>query len=80
MDLVYFLKEKLRVATYLYESAAPLFEEIHRKIGEHEPPYDSTGDPEGYDGDEFLGNLRQVHRVRSRHLTKTSYNKPLTRI
>jgi hypothetical protein len=53
MDLVHFLKEKLHVADYLYESAAPLFEEIHRKIGEHEPPYLYTGDPEDYCGDEF---------------------------
>jgi hypothetical protein len=53
MDLVYFLKEKLRVVSYLYESAAPLFEEIHRKIDEHEPPYLFTGDPEDYRGDEF---------------------------
>jgi len=53
MDLVHFLKEKLRVANYLYENAAPLFEEIHRKIGEHEPPYHFAGDPEDCCGDEF---------------------------
>jgi hypothetical protein len=53
MDLVHFLKEKLHVADYLYESAAPVFEEIHRKIGEHEPPYLYTGDFEDYCGDEF---------------------------
>jgi hypothetical protein len=53
VDLIHFLQEKLRVANYLYESAAPLFEEIHRKIGEHEPPYLFTGAPEDYCGDEF---------------------------
>jgi len=53
MDLAYFLKEKLRLGSYLYESAAPLFEEIHRKIGEHEPPYLFTSDLEDYCGDDF---------------------------
>jgi hypothetical protein len=51
MDLLHFLEEKLHVADYLYASAAPLFEEIHRKIGEQEPPYVFTG--EDYCGDEF---------------------------
>jgi hypothetical protein len=53
MDLVYFLKEKLHVADYLYESAAPLFEEIHRKISERNPPYVFAGNAEDYCGDEF---------------------------
>ena len=53
MDLVHFLKEKLRLAEYLYQSAALPFEEILRKIGENEPPYAYTGEPEDYCGDEF---------------------------
>jgi hypothetical protein len=53
MDLAHFLQEKLHVAKYLYESAAPLFEEIQRKVAEHEHPYVFTGDPERYCGDEF---------------------------
>lgn len=53
MDLVHLLKRKLHVADYLYENAAPPFEETQRKISEHEPPYAYGGDPEDYCGDEF---------------------------
>ena len=37
---------KLHVAEYLYKSAAPLFDEIHRKINENEPPYVFAGNAE----------------------------------
>lgn len=54
MDLLYFLKERLKFIQSLYDSTVSSFEEIKRKIEAGEPPYVDRRNPEYADGPAFL--------------------------
>lgn len=49
VDLLRFLDDRLKFVSYLYDSTVPPFQEIKRKIEEHEDPYDSYRHPEDED-------------------------------
>ncbi len=46
MNYPYFLEDRLKPILYLYDSAAPIYEEIKRKIDSGEAPYDATRHPD----------------------------------
>jgi hypothetical protein len=46
MDLLYFLKARLKFIEQLYDGAVSPFEETKRKIEQHESPYIDDRDPE----------------------------------
>ena len=46
MDLLYFLKTRLKFIEQLYDGAVSPFVEIKRKIEEHKPPYIDNRNPE----------------------------------
>jgi len=60
MDLLYFLKERLRFIEQLYDGANSPFEETKRKIEEHEPPYVDNRDPEYVSEPAFLSEWQQA--------------------
>ena len=43
MDLLYFVDERLGFIRYFYEKAAGVFDEMKRKIEDHEEPFDDPG-------------------------------------
>jgi hypothetical protein len=51
MDLLYFLMKRLEFVQKLYDSAVEPFNEIKRKIEDHEEPYIDRRNPEDYDGE-----------------------------
>jgi len=61
MDLLYFLKERLRFIEQLYDGAISPFEETKRKIEEHEPPYVGNRDPEYVSEPAFLSEWQQAN-------------------
>ncbi len=60
MDLLYFLKERLKFIEQLYDGAVAPFEETKRKIEEHEPPYVDNRDPEYVSEPAFLSEWQQA--------------------
>jgi hypothetical protein len=60
MDLLYFLKERLRFIEQLYDGAISPFEKTKRKIEEHEPPYVDNRDPEYVSEPAFLSEWQQA--------------------
>jgi hypothetical protein len=60
MDLLYFLKERLKFIEQLYDGAISPFEETKRKIEEHEPPYVDNRDPEYVSEPAFLSEWQQA--------------------
>lgn len=61
MDLLHFLKIRLRFIEQLYDGAASPFVEIKRQIDAGEPPYVDNRDPEYCDGEPaFLSEWEQA--------------------
>lgn len=60
MDLLYFLKERLRFIEQLYDGAISPFEETKRKIEDHEAPYVDNRDPEYVSEPAFLSEWQQA--------------------
>lgn len=60
MDLLYFLKERLKFIEQLFDGAISPFEETKRKIEEHEPPYVDKRDPEYVSEPAFLTEWQQA--------------------
>lgn len=60
MDLLYFLKERLRFIEQLYEGAISPFEETKRKIEAQEHPYIDNRDPEYVSEPAFLSEWQQA--------------------
>src|SRR5260370_26421546 len=62
MDLLYFLKSRLRFIEQLYDGAVPSFIETKRKIDAGEPHYVDNRNPEYYDGEPaFLSERQQAY-------------------
>src|SRR5882724_7694051 len=61
MDLLYFLKERLRFIEQLYDGAISPFEKTKRKIEEHEPPSADHRDPEYVSQPPFFPEWHQAH-------------------
>jgi len=60
MDLLYFLKERLRFIEQLYDDAVSPFVETKRKIEDHEHPYIDNRDPEDASEPAFLSEWQQA--------------------